>query len=351
MNYSAKWYWLAIVALVGFILYLLAPVLTPFVIAALLAYLGDPVVDRLAARKIPRVAAVCIVFVVIFAVLTALPFILLPAIEQQVARLVLKLPQYIDWIQTHVLSRVNQAVFGGKLALSGDLVKDTVTHYWQQIGGFAQQAVSTLSQSGLALVGFLANLVLIPVVTFYLLRDWDILVARIHDLLPRRNALRIGDIARESDRVLGAFLRGQLTVMSALGLIYAVGLSLLGLDFGMLIGLLAGLVSFVPYLGFIVGIGLAGIAALIQFQDIAHVVAVVAIFGIGQLLEGFVLTPKLVGNKIGLHPVAVIFAVMAGGQLFGLFGVLLALPTAAVIVVVLRHIHHEYTQSDLYRNS
>ena len=198
-------------------------------------------------------------------------------------------------------------------------------------------------------MGFLANLVLIPVVTFYLLRDWDVLVARIHDLLPRYYEAKITEIARESDAVLGEFLRGQLTVMFALGVIYAVGLSLLGLDFGMLIGMLAGIVSFVPYLGVIVGIGLAGVAAMVQFQDLPHVLGVFAVFGVGQLLEGFVLTPKLVGDKIGLHPVAVIFAVMAGGQLFGVVGVLLALPVAAVLVVLLRHAHRRYTSSELYQ--
>ena len=255
ISYSAKWYWLAIVLIAGFLLYVLAPVLMPFLSAALLAYLGDPVVDRLEAKKVPRTAAVGIVFAVIFSVMLALPFLLLPAIEQQVGKLVVKLPHYIDWIQANVLAQVNHTVFGDTTAVSADFVKDTVSKYWQQIGGFARQAVNTLSQSGMALVGFLANLVLIPVVTFYLLRDWDILVARIRDILPRRNEARICAIARESDGVLGEFLRGQLTVMAALGLIYAIGLSLLGLDFGMLIGLLAGLVSFVPYLGFIVGIG------------------------------------------------------------------------------------------------
>ena len=349
MSYSAKWYWLAIFSLTGFLLYLLAPVLMPFLSAALLAYLGDPVVDRLEAKKLPRTVAVCIVFVVIFALLVALPFIILPALEQQVAKFVVKLPQYIDWIQANVLSRLNHVFFDDHMTINGEIVKDTVAKYWQQIGGFAKQVVNSLSQSGLALIGILANLILIPVVTFYLLRDWDVLVARIRDLLPRHYESRISEIARESDSVLGEFLRGQLTVMFALGIIYATGLAVIGLDFGVLIGMLAGLVSFVPYLGFIVGIGLAGLASVVQFHDLTHILGVLAVFGVGQLLEGFVLTPKLVGDKIGLHPVAVIFAVMAGGQLFGVFGVLLALPVAAVIVVLLRHAHRQYTSSELYQ--
>jgi predicted PurR-regulated permease PerM len=185
-------------------------------------------------------------------------------------------------------------------------------------------------------------------VTFYLLRDWDQLVANVRELLPRAIEPRVSAIAAEIDAVLAQFLRGQLTVMAALALIYTVGLWLAGLELAFSIGVIAGLVSFVPYLGVIVGVLLAGVAALLQYQDALHLLAVIAVFGVGQLLEGMVLSPLLVGDRIGLHPVAVIFAVMAGGQLFGFFGVLLALPVAAAIVVLLRHSHGEYVRSELY---
>jgi predicted PurR-regulated permease PerM len=190
--------------------------------------------------------------------------------------------------------------------------------------------------------------VLIPVVTFYLLRDWDVLVARIRELLPRQQEPTVVKLAKNSDEVLGQFLRGQLAVMVALGTIYTVGLWIVGLDLALLVGMIAGLVSFVPYLGFIVGIVLAGVAALMQFGDAVYLLYVAIVFGIGQVLEGMVLTPLLVGDKIGLHPVAVIFAVMAGGQLFGFVGILLALPVAAVVVVILRHFREVYTASELY---
>lgn len=222
---------------------------------------------------------------------------------------------------------------------------------WRDVGGFAGKFASAITKSGVALAAWLANLVLVPVVTFYLLRDWDVMVARIRELLPRQQEPTIVKLAKNSDEVLGQFLRGQLAVMVALGTIYTVGLWIVGLDLALLVGMIAGLVSFVPYLGFIVGIVLAGIAAMMQFGDAVYLFYVAIVFGVGQILEGMVLTPLLVGDKIGLHPVAVIFAVMAGGQLFGFVGILLALPVAAVVVVILRHMREVYTASELYGNS
>jgi len=348
MTESVKWYWLSLAVIVVFLLWLLSPVLMPFISAALLAYLGDPVVDRLEARKLPRSVAVTIVFVLIFSVIIILPIILLPILENQLSSLVAKLPQYADWLQQKVLDQLGQFVDRQAGGSNKDLLKSTLSKYWQEIGGFAKQIFAALTHSGLAMLGFITNLILIPVLTFYLLRDWDILVAKLHALLPRHYEARITRITKESDAVLSEFLRGQLLVMLALASIYAIGLSVVGLDLGLLIGLIAGMVSFVPYLGFIIGIVLAGTACAFQFGDFNHMAGVVAVFGLAQLLEGMVLTPKLVGEKIGLHPVAVIFAVMAGGQIFGVFGILLALPVAAVIVVLLRHAHEFYTQSGMY---
>jgi len=187
------------------------------------------------------------------------------------------------------------------------------------------------------------------VVAFYFLRDWDDMLSRLRALLPRPLEPTVSTFARESDEVLAAFLRGQLSVMIALGMVYTTGLMLVGLDLAVLIGMLAGVVSFVPYLGIIVGGGAALIAAAVQFQDWLHPGLVLLVFVVGQMLEGFVLTPWLVGDRVGLHPVAVIFAILAGGQLFGFLGVLLALPAAAVIMVLLRYAHERYTKSLLYR--
>ncbi len=337
---------LALSAVAG-LLYLLAPVLTPFAVSALLAYMGDPLVDRLE-RHLPRWLAVTVVFVVIFLALIAVLLVLLPLVERQIGALVAKLPLYWQRIQEHVLPWVGQRL--GLEAELADLaaLPQILAQHWREAGGVAKGVVSAVSKSGLALLGWLANLLLVPVITFYLLRDWDLLVARVRELLPRRLEPTVVRLARDSDEVLGAFLRGQLLVMLALALVYSVGLALVGLDFALLIGLVAGLVSFVPYLGFLVGILLAGIAALLQFQDAFILLPVAAVFAVGQALEGMVLTPWLVGDRIGLHPVAVIFAVLAGGQLFGFFGVLLALPVAAVVMVILRYAHERYLNSRLY---
>jgi predicted PurR-regulated permease PerM len=208
--------------------------------------------------------------------------------------------------------------------------------------------LGTLSRSGVGVVMWLTNLVLIPVVWFYLLRDWDRLVMWIDRILPRSIEPTIAHLAREADSVLGAFVRGQLLVMLALAIYYGVALTLVGISVGPLIGMVAGLLSFVPYLGFITGFAAAIIASLVLHGDWAHLLMVVGVFVIGQLLEGYVLVPRLVGEKIGLHPVAVIFAVLAGGYLFGFLGVLLALPAASVILVLLRYLAQRYKQSDLY---
>jgi predicted PurR-regulated permease PerM len=232
--------------------------------------------------------------------------------------------------------------------LDTDRIVPMLQEHWQQAGGVAAAIVGAVSKSGFAGVAWFMNLLLIPVVAFYLLRDWDLLVERIRMLLPRPVEPTISRIARESDTVLGAFLRGQLLVMVVLGLIYSIGLWLVGIDLALLIGMTAGLLSFVPYLGNVVGVIAAVIAALVQYHDVTHVALVLVVFVAGQVLEGMVLTPWLVGDKIGLHPVAVIFAVLAGGQLFGFLGILLALPVASVAMVVLRHAHDRYLASALY---
>ena len=220
--------------------------------------------------------------------------------------------------------------------------------HWNEAGGIAKNLLASLSKSSLVVVNWLMNLLLIPVVTFYLLRDWDILTARVGELIPRPVYPTINKLVTESNSVLSAFLRGQFSVMLALGIIYTIGLWIIGLDFSLLIGMGAGLVSFIPYLGAITGMVVGVIIAFIQFGDVTYVIYVLLVFGIGQLLEGMVLTPWLVGDRIGLHPVAVIFAVLAGGQLFGFVGILLGLPIAAVVMVLLRFAHQNYINSKMY---
>jgi predicted PurR-regulated permease PerM len=345
-----RWQWLILVGIVGLVVWLLAPVLMPFVLAALFAYLGDPLVDRLE-RRMTRTLAVSLVFLVMIVVVTAIMLVLVPFIERQIGNFLAQLPTWIDWFQTRAAPWL-EAHFGISTdVLDTQQLISMLQAHWKEAGGIATAVLGRVSKSGLTIVGWALNIVMIPVVAFYLLRDWDIMVERIHALVPRSIEPVVARLAHESDDVLGAFLRGQLSVMVALGILYGVGLWLAGLSVGPLIGMIAGLISFVPYLGAITGVVMAVIAALVQYQDWTHVALVLMVFAIGQSLEGYVLVPRLVGEKIGLHPVAVIFAVLAGGELFGFLGVLLALPVASVVMVLLRYAHERYTASELYRST
>jgi predicted PurR-regulated permease PerM len=346
---SHRWIWIVAALLLGGLLYLLAPILSPFLIGILLAYMGDPLVDRLERWKLSRTWGVVLVFALITLIMAILLLVLVPMLGKQLVRLYELAPQMLDWAQHQALPwiQLKLGLNDGfwrfdqlKAAFSGQLGKTT-----DIVGAL----LSTATASGMALLAWLANLLLIPVVSFYLMRDWDLMVAKLRSLLPRGREGLIVQLFGECHEVLGAFLRGQLLVMLALGVLYATGLMVIGLELGLLIGVLAGLASIVPYLGVVVGIGAALTAGLFQFGlDFYPLLGIAAVFIVGQMLEGMLLTPMLVGDRIGLHPVAVIFAIMAGGQLFGFTGILLALPVAAVIMVLVRHLHDFYKLSDLY---
>jgi predicted PurR-regulated permease PerM len=342
-----RWQWLILLLASGAIVYLLSPVLMPFAVAALFAYLADPLVDRLE-RWIARGLAVSLVFLVVAIVVTAILLVLVPFIEHQIGNFLTQLPVWVDWFQTRATPWLEMHFGVSPDLLDTRKIIDTLQANWREAGGFAATALASVSKSGLAVIGWALNLVLIPVVAFYLLRDWDVLVERIHAMIPRSIEPVVSRLARESDEVLGAFVRGQLSVMVALAIYYGAGFWLAGLSVGPLIGMVAGLISFVPYLGAITAVVMGVIAALVQYQDWYHALLVLGVFVVGQILEGYVLVPRLVGERVGLHPVAVIFAVLAGGELFGFLGVLLALPVTAVVAVVLRYFYGRYTESELY---
>lgn len=345
---SEKWLVLATVLICGWLLYLLAPVLTPFLTGAALAYLGDPLVDRLEARGLGRTGAVLVVFSLLFVSGLAAMLVLVPLLQEQIEVLIAKTPQLIAWIQHQVVPRLSAVPGLDADAINFQDLRQTMVDHWETVGSALRAVVANVFSSGQLVLGWLAYFTLIPVVTFYLLRDWDVLIERMHELIPRRIEPKVTELIAECDAVLAQFVRGQLLVMLALTVVYTSGLLLIGLDLAVLVGLTAGVFTVVPYLGTIIGIGAAGVAAFIQFQDVLHVAYVGAVFGVAQVIEGMVLAPILVGERIGLHPVAVIFAIMAGGQLFGFMGVLLALPVAAVVVVFLRHAHERYLQSRIY---
>ena len=342
-----KFLLLGLLILCGWLVMELSTVLTPFFIAALLAYLGDPLVDRLEKYRLSRTVAVCVVFAAFLLSAIILLLIFIPMLGAQLTSLFEKLPDYIDRLQNTIEPLLANVGITTTM-LDFDTFKTALQDYWSEAGQMAGNIMGYMTRSGLVLLQWLTNLVLIPVLTFYLLRDWDDLVARFRELLPRTHADKITQITVECDDMLAGFLRGQLMVMLALSIIYSIGLTFIGLDLALLLGVIAGIVSFVPYLGLFVGITLAGLAAYLQFQEWLPVLLVVLVFSFAQAIEGMVLTPRFVGERIGLHPVAVIFAVMAGGTLFGFVGVLLALPVAAVVMVLLRHAHHRYLNSHLY---
>ena len=344
-----RWQALALVLLFGVLIWLLAPILTPFVISALLGWLGDPMVDRLERSGRSRAVSVGLVFGMITLVLAIALLVLAPMLWDQVMHLIDSMPRIAAWVTSSAVPWVEARLrIPVAQYVDANYMLTLLQSHWKEAGGVATYLLGHLSSSGLALFALIANVALVPVLTFYFLRDWDVMIRQIRDLVPRPYLPTVSRLARESDAVLGSFLRGQFSVMISLGTIYAVGLWAVGLDLGPLIGFVAGMVSFVPYLGAFVGVSSAILATLVQHGDITHVALVLGVFAIGQTMEGFVLVPWLVGDRIGLHPVAVIFAIMAGGQLFGFLGVLLALPVAAVSMVLLRHMHEQYRRSGLY---
>ncbi|NER63885.1 AI-2E family transporter [Pseudomonas sp. MAFF212427] len=346
---TRRWVWLVVVLVIGTLLYFLHGILSPFLVGILLAYLADPLVDRLERAGLSRTWGVVAVFALFSLIFLAMLLVLIPMLAKQLVRLYELAPQMLDWLQHVALPWVQARLGLADGFWKFDKIKAAISEHMGQTTDIVGIVLSQATASGLALMGWLANLVLIPVVGFYLLRDWDLMMAKLRRLLPRQREEQVVTLAGECHEVLGAFVRGQLLVMLALGVIYAAGLMLVGLELGLLIGILAGLAAIVPYMGFIIGIGAALVAGMFQFGgDLYPMLGIVAVFMIGQALEGMVLTPMLVGDRIGLHPVAVIFAILAGGELFGFTGVLLALPVAAVIMVLLRHMHDLYKESDMY---
>lgn len=344
MTDSQHWFTLIALFMIGILTYYLGPILTPFLLAFLLAFLFNPIVERLTKWHFPRILAVITVFIIIILITLCLLFLIIPLIEQQITILIQSLPQINAWLTNTIWPWLVKH-FNLPKTLDLNQIQHTLTQNFQSTNHIINRVWIMASQSGLALVHFISCLIIIPVVTFYLLRDWPKIITACVHLLPKNSEKRIVKMAHECAGVLAAFFRGQLLVMISLGIIYALGLWLIGLDVGLVIGALAGLISIVPYLGFFTGVILGIIATLIQFHSWIHVLLVIIVFGIGEAAESLILVPSLVGDRVGLHPVAVIFAILAGGQLFGFVGVLLAVPVSAVIVVLLRHLYRHVVHS------
>jgi len=340
-------WWLAIAAIAATLVYFLSPILAPFLAAAVLAYIFNPLVTRMS-RRMPRTLAVSIALALIAGIIVVLLLVLLPLITRQIKAIVTQVPQYVDWFRLH-LGPLAKQYFGVELDTA--LLKDWLTENTKEIQGVALSLLPTLKTGGLALLEFAANLLLVPVVLFYFMRDGDGMIARVAELIPRNWSDTVSGLLKEIDAVLGEFLRGQLLVMLLMSVFYTIGLWLVGLDYALSVGLIAGFLTFVPYLGVIIGVLLATMTGLLQFGDLTHLLWIWLVFLMANVLEGNVFVPWLVGDRIGLHPVAVIFALLAFGQLFGFAGVLLALPASAALLVWLRRVRREYLTSSMYQGN
>ncbi len=332
------------------LIFLLRSVLTPFLIAFGLAYIGNPIVAKVQNRfpKMSRMWAVTLVFCVLVIIFLLLLLIFIPMLINQVILLLNKLPLIINWLQETIFKPLGKDLSPEFVKLNFATVQEALTNYGGVISETLKKIIGSLTSSTLAIIGFVTSLFLIPMLTFYFMRDWELINSRIINLIPLCVRGKVVAFLTDANDMLGSFMRGQLSVMFALAVVYSLGLTLVGLEFGLLVGMIAGLISFIPYLGASTGI-IAGLAmAWFQTHDYKLLVLVGIVFGIGQTLESFVLTPKLVGDKLGMHPVAVIFALMAGGTLFGFFGILLALPVCAVLMVGLREAYAVYTSSQFY---
>jgi predicted PurR-regulated permease PerM len=340
--------WLACALL----LYILGPILTPFIAAAILAYALNGAVDyleraRLGAFHLPRSLAVVVVMLLFLGAVAALVLIVVPVLRTELPLLQAQIPDALARIDATLAPRLAQ--MGIHVKLDGGGLRRILT---QQITTSGDEIWATLLASarvgGSALLGWLATAILIPVVLFYLLLDWHRLLLQLENAVPRRWVRQTVDMAHEVNALLAQYLRGQLLVMLVLALYYSAALALAGFEVALPVGILTGLLVFIPYLGYGLGLALALTAAILQFSDWSGVIAVAVIYGAGQVIEGFFLTPRLVGERIGLNPLAVIFALLAFGQLFGFVGVLLALPASAVLMVAFRHLKRHYLRSSFY---
>jgi predicted PurR-regulated permease PerM len=334
---------------VGLALTWLGPVLTPFLVGAILAYLGTPIVARAERRGIPRALSTLFVMLFIGILLAGLFLVLIPLVQSEVSTITRRLPDLVTQFTERVAPYV-QEKFDITLSLDFDSIRSFISQNAEEARQLSARLLSGVKTGGAIVLSLLVNLALIPVVMFYLLRDWNMIVARLDDLLPRRWGPKVRSIAREVDSVLAEFLHGQLLVMLALAAYYTVALSIVRLDHAVAIGILTGLLVFIPYVGFGLGFLLGVTAAILEFHGWPAFFAVLAVYGIGQLLESYVLVPFLVGDRIGLHPLAVIFALLAFGELFGFAGVLMALPVSAMLRVGLRHLRRAYVDSPVYRD-
>jgi predicted PurR-regulated permease PerM len=343
-------FWIGCGLLVLLLMYVLAPVLAPFALAVILAYLLAPGVDWLARRRVPRWGAVLLMILLAVLIVLGVLLTLIPVFRQEMNALQAQLPNLVNKLNTALAPKLSEW-FNLNIRFDSQFLRQLFT---EQVAGqedFIAAVVARVRAGGVALLGVLGTLLLVPVVLFYLLLDFHTLREQFEELIPRRWHGQTVSFLAETDGLLSQFLRGQLTVMLALAAYYSIALTLTGSPTALPIGIVTGLLVFIPYVGYALGLTLALLAAILQFDSWVGIAAVAGVYALGQVIESFFLTPRLVGERIGLHPLAVIFALLAFGQVFGFFGVLLALPASAVLLVGLRRLRATYLASEFYRQA
>lgn len=352
-------FWCFAILLIVLFFYVFEPVLQPFIFALIIAYLLDPLTDKLETRGIPRWAASLSVLVGATAILLSIIFMFAPLIASQLV----ELAQAIPGILVSLVEKVKEGVNGHLKTYLPQVLNEVddiskvvsdlgvISDLGPQIGSFLKDFLGRIFGAGLQIFDFIAILVITPVVAFYVLRDWDRIVGSFYGLLPKNSSGVIREQLGLIDQTLSGFFRGQSLVCITLGMFYAIGLTLCGLKFGFIIGIIAGVITFIPYLGSIIGLGLSMVVAFSQWDQPLPIIMVAVVFFVGQFLEGNVLTPKLVGDRVGLHPVWIMFAIMAGGSLFGFIGVLVAVPVAASVGVLIRFFTQKYLKSEFHLNA
>ena len=342
-------FWGGVAFGLGLLFWILSPVLTPFLLGAIIAYMLQPGVEWLVRHRTPRSLAALLMMLFFALLVTLLVLLVLAVIQKEAPELKRQVPGFIARLNAWLQPKLMMLGLGDSLDFAS--IRDMLT---SQLEGSAQTvAFATwryVRTSGNVMLSVVGNVVLVPLVLFYLLYDWHRMLARIENLIPRRWLAKTIELVTEMDHMLSQYLRGQLLVMGVLAAFYAIALVIAGFEIALPVGIFTGLAVFIPYIGFATGLALALLAALLQFGDWYGFGAVAIVYGIGQVLESFFLTPRLVGERIGLHPLAVIFALLAFGQLFGFFGVLLALPASAILSVALRELRRSYLDSTLYKN-
>ncbi len=341
--------WLSVGLAFLLLLWLLSPVLTPFVAAAILGYVLNPGVDWLERRRLPRALAVLCALLALGLLIAAMVLIVLPVLAEELPVLRERLPALLAKIDAAIGPWLKQAGAGGRLDFAA--LQKAAASQLANGEGTSTAVLKWLRIGGSALLGWAGTLFLIPIVLFYLLLDWHRLIARLGQIVPRRWSALVTSMATEADGLLAQYLRGQLLVMVLLAVYYSSALAIAGFDVALPVGILTGLLVFIPYIGFGLGLALAIVAAILQFDGAQGLIAVAIVYSIGQFIESFYLTPRLVGERIGLHPLTVIFALLAFGQLFGFVGILLALPASAILSVVFGHLRRHYLNSSFYNQT